>query len=154
MAQPPFPASTNVDGSNPGPNYAQLPDTVQMATGNLWKVGTFQISMTPAALGAGPSITEQTFVGTAATASATQYFPAIGLLPTDVVVVTKAGAQTANVGMLDSRVSAADTLAIKFIASAGTPTPAAGTAAAPYNVTVFRVQPNWTAPVSGNQLDW
>jgi hypothetical protein len=33
MAQPPFPASTNLDGSNPGPNYAQLPDTVQMPTG-------------------------------------------------------------------------------------------------------------------------
>ena len=148
-----FPASTNVDGSNPGPNFAQLPDTIQMPTGNLWKVGTFQISMTPAALGAGPLITEQTFVGTAATASATQYFPAIGLLPTDVVVVTKPGAQTATVGILDSRVSATDTLAIKFFNTAGTPTPAAGTVAAPYVVTVFRVQPNW-APTPGNQLDW
>lgn len=148
-----FPASTNVDGSNPGPNAASLPDTIQIPTGNLWKVGTFQISLTPAALAAGPSLAEQTFTGTAATASATQYFPAIGLLTTDVVVVTKAGAQTANVGMLDARVSAADTLAIKFLATAGTPTPAAGTAAAPYNVTVFRVQPNWT-PQAGNQLDW
>jgi len=68
-------------------------------------------------------------------------------------VVTKPGAQTANVGMLDARVSAADTLAIKFIASAGTPTPAAGTVAAPYIVSVFRVQPNWTA-VNTPQLDW
>ena len=93
-------------------------------------------------------------MGTAATASTTQYFPAIGLLTTDVVVVTKAGAQTANVGMMDARVSAADTLAIKFFASTGTPTPAAGTAAAPYTVTVFRQQPNWTAPASGNQITW
>lgn len=145
---------TNVDGSNPGPNIVNLPDTAQMPVGNLWKVGTFSVSLTPAALVTGPSIGEQTFVGTAATASATQYFPAIGLLTTDVVVVTKPGAQTAAVGLLDARVSAADTLAIKFLATAGTPTPAAGTAAAPYYVTVFRVQPNWTAPASGNQLDW
>jgi len=148
------PAVTNVDGSNPGPNSAALPDTVQAPVGNLWKIGTFAVSLTPAALGAGPSIAEQTFVGTAATASTTQYFPAIGLLPSDIVVVTKPGAQTANVGMLDARVSATDTLAIKFVASAGTPTPAAGTAAAPYYVTVFRQQPNWTAPASGNQFDW
>ena len=149
-----FPASTNVDGSNPGPNSASLPDTVQTPVGNLWKVGTFAVSLTPAALSTGPSVGEQTFVGTAATASTTQYFPAIGLLTTDVVVVTNPGAQTAAVGILDSRVSAADTLAIKFLATAGTPTPAAGTAAAPYLVTVFRRQPNWTAPASGNQLDW
>jgi hypothetical protein len=153
MAQPPFPSSTNVDGSNPGPNYAQLPDTVQMPTGNIWKVGTFSVSLTPAATAAGPSVGEQTFVGTAATASTTQYFPTIGLLTTDVIVVTKAGAQTANVGIMDSRVSATDTIAIKFFASTGTPTPAAGTAAAPYSVTVFRVQPNWS-PTPGNQLDW
>jgi hypothetical protein len=147
------PATTNVTGSNPGPDVATSPDTVQMPTGNLWKVGQFQIQLTPAALGAGPLITEQTFIGTAATASATQYFPTIGLLATDVVIVTKAGAQTANVGILDSRVSAADTLAIKFLNTAGTPTPAAGTAAAPYIVSVFRVQPNWT-PVNSPQLDW
>ena len=149
-----FPSVTNVSGSNPGPNPAVLPDTVQSPVGNLWKVGTFQVALTPAALSTGPSIGEQTFVGTAATASTTQYYPAIGLLTTDVVVVTKAGAQTAAVGILDARVSATDTLAIKFLATAGTPTPAAGTTASPYNVTVFRVQPNWTAPASGNQLDW
>ena len=153
MPGPPFPASTNVDGSNPGPNFATAPDTIQMPTGNLWKVGQFQISLTPAALAAGPSIAEQTFVGTAATASTTQYFPTIGLLTTDVVVVTKPGAQTAAVGILDSRVSANDTLAIKFLATAGTPTPAAGTVAAPYVVSVFRVQPNWS-PVNAPQLDW
>ena len=149
-----FPAVTNVDGSNPGPQAASLPDTVQSPVGNLWKVGQFQISLTPAILAAGPSIAEQTFVGTAATASTTQYFPTIGLLTTDVVVVTRPGAQTAAVGMLDARVSAVDTLAIKFIASAGTPTPAAGTVAAPYIVSVFRVQPNWAAQATGPQLVW
>lgn len=149
-----FPAVTNVDGTNPGPSAAVLPDTVQSPVGNLWKVGSFNVSLTPAALSTGPSIGEQTFVGTAATASTTQYFPAIGLLTTDVVVVSKPGAQTAAVGILDARVSAADTIAIKFLATAGTPTPAAGTAAAPYVVTVFRAQPNWSAPATGNQLDW
>jgi hypothetical protein len=149
-----FPSVTNIDGSNPGPNSAVLPETTQAAAGNLWKVGSFPIALTPAALATGPSIGEQTFVGTAATASATQYYPAIGLLTTDVVVVTKAGAQTANVAMMDARVSAADTLAIKFMATTGTPTPAAGTTASPYVVTVFRVQPNWSSPASGNQLSW
>jgi hypothetical protein len=149
-----FPAVTNVDGSNPGPNAASLPDTVQSAVGNLWKVGTFNVALTPAALASGPSVGEQTFVGTAATASTTQYYPAIGLLTTDVVVVTKPGAQTAAVGILDARVSALDTLAIKFLATAGTPTPAAGTVAAPYQVTVFRVQPNWAPGSTSVQLDW
>jgi hypothetical protein len=149
-----FPAVTNIDGANPGPNSSVLPDTVQMPTGNLWKVGTFAIALTPAALSTGPSIGEQTFVGTAATASTTQYFPTIGLLPTDRVIVSNPAAQTAAVGILDARVSATDTLAIKFLATAGTPTPVAGTATAPYYVTVFRQQPNWSAPASGSQLDW
>jgi hypothetical protein len=148
------PAVTNVDGSNPGPNSAALPDTIQSPIGNLWKVGTFAIALTPAALSTGPSVGEQTFVGTAATASTTQYFPTIGLLTTDRVVVSNPAAQTAAVGLLDARVSAADTLAIKFLATAGTPTPVAGTTAAPYYVTVFRQQPNWTAPATGNQIDW
>jgi hypothetical protein len=143
MAQPPFPASTNVDGSNPGPNYAQQPDTVQMPTGNIWKIGTFSLVITPTILTTGPAITVETFAATG-----------IGLLTTDRVLVEYAGTQTAAVGILDSRVSANDTLEIKFLATAGTPTPAAGTAAVPYYVTVFRIQPNWTAPVSGNQLDW
>lgn len=146
-------ATTNIDGSNPGPNSASIPDTVQAATGNLWKVGTFAIALTPAALSSGPSIGEQTFVGTAATASNTQYYPTIGLLPTDRVVVSNPAAQTTAVGILDARVSATDTLAIKFLATAGTPTPVAGTTAAPYYVTVFRQQPNWTA-TNSPQLDW
>ena len=147
-------STTNISGSNPGPNVVANPDQIWYPIGNVWKVGTFNVSLTPAALSTGPSVGEQTFVGTAATASTTQYFPAIGLQTTDIVVVTNPGAQTAAVGILDSRVSAADTLAIKFLATAGTPTPAAGTATAPYTVTVFRPQPNWAVPASGNQLDW
>jgi hypothetical protein len=150
-----FPASTNVDGTNPGPNAAYQPDTVQSPVGNFYKLGTFPISLTPAALTTGPAISVRPFVGTAATASGTQYFPSIGLLTSDIVVVTYGGSQTAAVGIMDARVSALDTVEIKFLATAGTPTPAAGTAAAPYNVTVFRVQPNWAEPTGATQqLNW
>lgn len=139
MAQPPFPASTNVDGSNPGPNYAQLPDTVQMPIGNIWKVGVFSITLSPAAIHA-TTTGEQTFAATG-----------IGLLTTDLVLVQKPTSQ-AGIFIGGSRVSAADTLAINFgNLSTGTLTP---TASEVYTVGVFRVQPNWTAPVSGNQLDW
>lgn len=147
-------ATTNVDGSNPGPNVVSSPDTVQLPVGNLWKVGTFAVALTPAALGSGPIITEQTFVGTAATASATQYYPTIGLLTTDRVVVSSSAAQTATTSIVHARVSATDTLAISFFGTTGTPTPVAATAAAPYYVTVYRQQPNWTAPASGSQIDW
>jgi hypothetical protein len=138
-----FPSTTNVDGSNPGPNFAQLPDTVQIPTGNIWKIGRFGLAITPGALAAGPSVNVQTFAATG-----------IGLIVGDAVAVSYQGTQTAAVAIADARVSAVDTLEIKFIASAGTPTPAAGTAAVPYIVTVLRVQPNWTAPTTGNQLDW
>jgi hypothetical protein len=73
------------------------------------------------------------------------------LLTTDLVLVQK---PTTQAGILigGARVSAADTLAINFAnISAGTLTP---TASQVYTVGVWRVQPNWTAPVSGNQLDW
>lgn len=134
-----FPASTNVDGSNPGPNSASLPDTVQMPTGNIWKLGVFSITLSPASVAANTSA-EQTFASTG-----------IGLLTTDLVVVSK---PTTNAGLVlgNSRVSATDTLAINFgnlTASAISPT-----ASQVYTVGVFRVQPNWTAPASGNQLDW
>jgi hypothetical protein len=134
-----FPASTNVDGSNPGPNSAGLPDTVQMPTGNIWKIGIFSITLSPAALGATTN-GEQTFAATG-----------IGLLTTDLVVVQK---PSTNAGILigGSRVSAADTLAINFAnISGGTLTP---TASEVYKVGVFRIQPNWSAPATGNQLDW
>ena len=133
-----FPSVTNVDGSNPGPNYAVQPDTTQSATGNLWKIGTFSISITPSAVSA-TTAPVQTFAATG-----------IGLLTTDAVVVTPPGT-TAGVVQAAAYVSAADTLALQFVnPTAGSLTPPAGT----YVVTVFRVQPSWTAPASGNQLDW
>jgi hypothetical protein len=133
-----MPAVTNVDGSNPGPNISTQPDTVQSPVGNLWKVGTFSIAITPAA--------------SAATSAAVQNFAAtgIGLLTTDAVVVNPPSA-TAGVAAASAWVSAADQLSIQFV------NPTAGALTAPagnYLVTVFRVQPNWQVPASGNQLDW
>jgi len=133
-----FPSTTNVDGSNPGPNVSNTPDTVQSPIGNIIKVGIFSISLTPSAVS---TITApvQTFAATG-----------IGLLTTDTVVVTPPGT-TAGVAQAATYVSAADTLAIQFVnPTAGSLTPPAGI----YKVTVFRVQPNWTAPASGNQMDW
>jgi hypothetical protein len=134
-----FPAVTNVDGSNPGPNSVSLPDTVQSSIGNLWKVGVFSINLTPAVVGTGGSA-EQTFAATG-----------IGLLTTDLVLVQKAASQ-AGLALGGSRVSAADTLAINFVnATAVSITPTANEV---YKIGVFRVQPNWSAPATGNQLDW
>ena len=133
-----FPASTNVDGSNPGPNSTTLPDTVQLPTGNMWKVGVFQLTLSPVSV-AWSTTTEQTFSATG-----------IGLLTTDMVLVQKPTTQP-GLGIVGSRVSAADTLAINFINVTTTLTP---TAAEVYKVAVFRIQPNWTAPASGNQIDW
>jgi hypothetical protein len=133
-----FPAVTNVDGSNPGPNGANLPDTVQAPMGNLWKVGRFAITLAPAAV-ATVTAPVQTFAATG-----------IGLLTTDSVVVTPPSA-TAGVAQAAAWVSAADTLSIQFVnPTAGSLTPPTGI----YLVDVFRVQPNWTAPASGSQLDW
>lgn len=137
-----FPSTTNVDGSNPGPNLGVLPDTVQMPTGNIWKVGVFSLVITPASV---PATTApiQTFAATG-----------IGLLTTDTVVVTPPSG-LAGVTQGSTYVSAADTLAIQYVnPTAGALTPPAGTAAAPFLITVFRRQPNWSAPASGNQLDW
>jgi hypothetical protein len=133
-----FPASTNIDGSNPGPNSASLPDTVQLPTGNIWKLGRFAITLTPASV-ATISAPIQNFAATG-----------IGLLTTDTVVVTPPSA-TAGVAQAAAWVSAADQLSLQFVnPTAGPLTPPAGT----YLVTVFRVQPNWSAPASGNQIDW
>ena len=70
-----FLSTTNVSGSNPGPNDAVLPDTVQMPTGNVWKIGRFALSLTPSAV-ATVTAPIQTFASTG-----------IGLLTTDVVMV-------------------------------------------------------------------
>ena len=133
-----FPSTTNVTGANPGPNDATLPDTVQMPTGNIWKVGVFAIALTP------------TIVATIS--AAVQNFAAtdIGLLVGDTVVVNPPST-TAGVAQAAAYVSAADQLSIQFVnPTAAGVTPPAGQ----YLVTVFRKQPNWTAQASGNQLDW
>jgi hypothetical protein len=132
-------AVTNVDGSNPGPNSAALPDTVQSPVGNVWKLGVFNLTLSPASVAPNTSA-EQTFSTTG-----------IGLLTTDIVLVQKPTSQ-AGLVLGGSRVSAADQLAINFgNLTASTITP---TASQVYTVAVFRVQPNWTAPASGNQIDW
>lgn len=132
-------AVTNVDGSNPGPNTVTAPDTVQMPTGNIWKQGVFSITLSPTSVAPNTSA-EQTFSATG-----------IGLLTTDLVVVQKPTSQ-AGLVIGGTRVSAADQLAINFgNLTAATITP---TAAEVYVVGVFRVQPNWSKPASGNQIDW
>lgn len=133
-----FPSSTNVDGSNPGPNVSTQPDTTQSPIGNVQKMGIFALALTPSAVA--PNTTaEQTFAATG-----------IGLLVTDNVDVSKPTFQ-AGLGIVNVRVSAVDTLAITYInATAGSLTPAAET----YQVAVTRIQPNWIKPASGNQMDW
>lgn len=131
-------ATTNVDGSNPGPNVVTQPDTVQSSIGNIWKVGLFSVALTPVAVAANTTA-EQTFAATG-----------IGLLVTDNVDVSKPTFQ-AGLGIVNARVSGVDTLAITYINATASPiTPASET----YQVNVLRVQPNWQKPASGNQLDW
>jgi len=131
-----FPAVTNVDGSNPGPNSA-TPDFPQSPIGNVWKIGSFTVTLSPSSV-ANATSAEQTFTMT-------------GLLTTDYVYVNKPTAQ-AGLGIVGARVSAADTIGITFMnATAATITP---TASQVYTVHVVRVQPNWTAPASGSLIDW
>jgi hypothetical protein len=133
-----MPSVTNVDGSNPGPNIVSLPDTIQSPVGNIWKVGRFAITITPTAVGA-TSAPVQNYASTG-----------IGLIVGDATLVTPPSA-TANVAACSSWVSAADQLSIQWVnPTGGGLTPPSGS----YVVTVFRVQPNWTAPATGNQLDW
>jgi len=133
------PSVTNVTGSNPGPNVDALPDTVQMPTGNVWKMGVFSLTLSPASVAANTSA-EQTFASTG-----------IGLLTTDVVFINKPTLQP-GLGVVNVRVSASDTLAISFGNFTGTAiTP---TSSQVYTLGILRVQPNWTAPATGNQIDW
>lgn len=133
------PSVTNVTGTNTGPNVSTVPDTIQLPTGNIWKSGVFQITLSPSQVAINTTA-EQTFAATG-----------IGLLTTDYVGVNKPTAQ-AGLGIVGARVSAADTLALTFSNNtAGAITP---TASESYKVYVVRVQPNWTAPASGNQFDW
>jgi hypothetical protein len=133
-----FPSTTNVDGSNPGPNVSTQPDTTQAATGNIWKQGLFLLTITPALVAANTTV-EQSFANTG-----------IGLVVGDFIEVNKPSAQ-AGLGVVNTRVSAADTLAITFVNATGSGiTPTAET----YQVYVVRPQPNWVKPASGNQMDW
>lgn len=133
-----FPAVTNVDGSNPGPNSVTLPDTVQSPVGNVWKLASFTLALTPATV-APATTSEQTFTVT-------------GLLTTDLVFVNPPGAPTTTTGIVGSRCSAAGVLALDFMnaSSTTTATPVSGN----YIVTVIRVQPNWSQPSSGSAIDW
>lgn len=133
-----FPSVTNVDGTNPGPNSVGLPDTVQSPVGNVWKLASFTVSLTPATV-APATTSEQTFTVT-------------GLLTTDVVYVNAPGATVTTTGIVGSRVSAAGVLAVSFMNTSGTTTatPVSGA----YIVGVLRVQPNWTEPTSGSAIDW
>jgi hypothetical protein len=131
-----MPTVTNVTGTNAGPNTAS-PDFPTLAVGNTWKGGTFDVTLSPAAV-ANATSAEQTFTMT-------------GLLTTDYVAVMKPTAQ-AGLGIVGARVSAADVLAITFMnATAATITP---TASQVYQVFVARRLPNWTAPSSGTPIDW
>jgi len=132
-----FPAITNATGSNPGPNSATVPDTVQSPVGNVWKVASLTAKLSPASV-ANATSAEQTFAVT-------------GLLTTDAITVNKPTAQ-AGLGIVGSRVSATDVLAITFgNFTAATITP---TASEVYTLFVARVQPNWTAPATGTPIDW
>lgn len=130
---------TNISGSNPGPNVVANPDQIWYPIGNVWKVGVFNLTLSPVQVNT-ITAAEQNFAATG-----------IGLLTTDFVTVSCA-APTAGIGIVNARVSAADQLTIQFVnPTAGNLTQTASTV---YQVLVMRPQLNWTAPASGNQLDW
>ena len=136
-----FTAQTNASGSNPGPNSATVPDTVQSQVGNIWKEGVFTLTLGPTSV-SNASTKEFTFAATG-----------IGLLTTDFVDVSASRADLGvGIAIASARVSSTDTLAINLAnVTAATVTPATnGT----YLVRVTRIQPNWSKPASGNQLDW
>lgn len=129
-------AVTNVDGSNPGPNSVSLPDNSSLPIGNIWKSGSFTLTLSPAAV-ANATSAEQTFTFT-------------GLLATDYVYVNKPTAQ-AGLGIAGAR-AGAGFVGITFgNFTSATITP---TASEVYVVYVARVLPNWTAPASGTQFDF
>lgn len=134
-------ATANVDGTNPGPNVVTQPDTIQYPIGNVWKVGVFQISITPTAV--------------SATTAPVQNFAAtgIGLQVGDAVDVGYGAGltPTVNVAVASAYVSAADQLSIQFVnPTAGSLTPAAGK----YQVMVLRPLPLWSSGSSSVQMDW
>lgn len=129
-------ATTNIDGSNPGPNSVNLPDTVQSPVGNVWKNGVFTLTLSPSSV-ANATSAEQTFTFT-------------GMLATDYVGVNKPTAQ-AGLGIVGAR-AGAGFIGITFgNFTSATITP---TASEVYTVFVERVQPNWTTPTTGAYMDW
>jgi len=86
-----------------------MPGSSDLPTGNCMFIMLLSVPISTAALATGPSTTERTFT-------------VPGLLPNDHVIVTKPTFQN-TIGIVGVRVSAADTLAINFLATAGTPTP-------------------------------
>ena len=134
-----FPAVTNVDGSNPGPNNAGLPDTVSMPIGNVWKIGEFSMTLAPVT------------VGTATVAA--QTFAMTGALTTDYVSV-QAQSPIVYAGIVNSRVSATGVLEVTFINISSTTSGASASMAGTYNILVARPMPNWTAPAAGSLMDW
>ncbi len=122
--------------TNPGPSTTNNPSP-QSPIGNVQKWGVFSITLSPASV-ANATSAEQTFDASA-----------IGLLTTDVVLVQKPTAQ-AGLGIVGSRVSATNVLAITFMNStAATITP---TASQSYTVTVIRPQPYFVA--GDPDLNW
>ncbi len=133
-----FPSVTNVDGSNPGPNLGNYPDTTQSPIGNVQMVGVFDVSLTPAAVAANTAV-EQTFSSTG-----------IGLKVGDSVSLSALVALN-GVGIAQARVVSSDELGATFVnPTSASITPSSGT----YQVTVLRPQPNWTKPASGDQMDF
>ncbi len=134
-----FPSSTNITGSNPGPNDSGYPDTTQSPVGNVQMDGVFSLELTPAAVAANTTA-EQAFANTG-----------VGLKTGDFVSLA-AMVATAGVGIVGARVSAEDTLAVTFVnATSGSITPPASGS---YMLKVSRPQPNWIKPASGNQMDF
>lgn len=98
--------------------------------GNIKSFGVLSASIAPAA--------------TAANTTAEQTFTVRGLLTTDLVVVNKPTAQ-AGLGIVNARVSAADTLAITYVnATAGSLT------ATTENYLILVLRPEGTAPAGFN----
>lgn len=94
------------------------------------------------------TVTTGQIVAVTATTTAEQTWTVTGLLTTDEVFkisLASGAANTTGLGIVNSRVSAADTLAVTFMnVSTGTLTPVTGV----YNVTVARPLPNIVSQLS------
>jgi len=107
--------------------------TIGILNGNAYGIYTVQASITPVAVST-VTAAEQTF-STAAIAT-------LKLLPTDVILNVTPPSDLAGVSLTYARVSAANTLAIKFVnPTVGSVTPPAGV----YKFTVLRPESNTAA---------